>query len=584
MLAEHHGAFDNVDPERSWQWVEGSFLRSESGIDPLLPDFAVVGLVVFPLTEPGAPSTFQQPRAWTEVWPGLLAKRIVLRERNGSEPVLFWESDTHGIDTIDTLIVRLAKAECLSLELSCKPKGDFVDHFAAQQKMPTASRNVVRDGRHPLVNPICTVRLVHAVRRPLRRPGGSLVAKRIAGQTTVDLVPSEPLLHVDPNSTSQLDLEVKDAADAGSPSVVQSIAIDRDDDALREQLRHELGDTKHRRLKYSARAHSRFRDFFAKEDTGFDVVGELGIVSVPNSARPVPLSIRSVRPAFLWKEEVPTGDEIVKRRRLGGILRVELDGPWNLSGEGEQLAVVTWRDDNPPTDVWPHLTQVGRDPIFRSQYPSRFPAPSLFTTTGQIAFLTLPEAATRVAVIPYDAVQEDTVLHVDIAMPGIIEQSYLPFIRLALARYQPNSIAGLELSPVVISELVQPFPERLLVVRRVGAGLKVRLSGNAPLGNTMFDNVVEVAVQQLQPADADVNTTLSAQTPTDLPVAAWVTNEAFTRSFETEREFDIQLPPASGPVRLKITEVDKRSRSDSDFNPSLNPLNARTIYLDLVNL
>ena len=313
-------------------------------------------------------------------------------------------------------------------------------------------------------------------------------------------------------------------------------------------------------------------------------MGELGIVSVPNSARPLPLSIRSVRPAFLWKEEVPTGDEIVKRRRLGGILRVELDGPWNLSGEGEQLAVVTWRDDNPPTDVWPHLTQVGRDPIFRSQYPSRFPAPSLFTTTGQIAFLTLPEAATRVAVIPYDAVQEDTVLHVDIAMPGIIEQSYLPFIRLALARYQPNSIAGLELSPVVISELVQPFPERLLVVRRVGAGLKVRLSGNAPLGNTMFDNVVEVAVQQLQPADADVNTTLSAQTPTDLPVAAWVTNEAFTRSFETEREFDIQLPPASGPVRLKITEVDKRSRSDLDFNPSLNPLNARTIYLDLVNL
>jgi hypothetical protein len=132
---------------------------------------------------------------------------------------------------------------------------------------------------------------------------------------------------------------------------------------------------------------------------------------------------------------------------------------------------------------------------------------------------------------------------------------------------------------------VQPFPDRLLVVRRVGAGLKVRLSGNAPLGSTSsFDNFVEVAVQQLQPADADVNTTLSAQTPTDLPVAAWVTNEPFTRSFETGREFDIQLPPASGPMRLKITEVDKRSRSDADFNPTLNPLNARTIYLDLVNL
>lgn len=583
MLAEHHGAFDSVDSERSWQWVEASFLRNDSGTDPLLPDFAVVGLTVFPRTELGAPPSSQQPRAWTEAWPDLRAKRLVLGERNGSQPVLSWESDAQGIDT---LVVRLAQAECLSLELSCQPKGNFVDHFAAQVEMPLESRKAVRAGRHPLVNPVRTVRLVHAVRRPLREPRGTLVAKRAPGQTTVNLVPNLPLLNVDPNSTSQLDLAAVDldAAGAGAPSVVQSIAIDRGDTALREQLRHELGDTKHRRLQYSANAYSRFRDFFAENDTGFVATGDLGIVNVPNSARPPALSIRSVRPAFVWKEEVPTGDEIVRRRRLGGILRVELDGPWNLTGEGEQLAVVTWLDGNPPTDVWPHLTQVGRDPIFRTHYPNRFPAPALFTTTGQIASVALPEAGTNVAVVPYDAVQDGGIWHVDIAVPGILEFSYSPFIRLAMARYQPNSIDGFALSPVVFSELVQPFPDRLLVVRRAGPGLKVLLSGTPPLGSTSrFDSFVVVEVQQLQPADADINTALSAQAPTDLAVAAWVSNHSFARSVPIFEEVDIQLPPASGPMRLKITETDKR-RFSPDVNPSLAPLNARTTYLDLVNL
>jgi hypothetical protein len=41
-----------------------------------------------------------------------------------------------------------------------------------------------------------------------------------------------------------------------------------------------------------------------------------------------------------------------------------------------------------------------------------------------------------------------------------------PFVRLAVARYQPQSIAGCELSPVAFTSWVQPLPTRTLTVSR----------------------------------------------------------------------------------------------------------------------
>jgi hypothetical protein len=41
-----------------------------------------------------------------------------------------------------------------------------------------------------------------------------------------------------------------------------------------------------------------------------------------------------------------------------------------------------------------------------------------------------------------------------------------PFVRLAVARYQPHSIAGCELSPVALTSWVQPLPTRTLTVSR----------------------------------------------------------------------------------------------------------------------
>jgi hypothetical protein len=56
--------------------------------------------------------------------------------------------------------------------------------------------------------------------------------------------------------------------------------------------------------------------------------------------------------------------------------------------------------------------------------------------------------------------------------------SYFPFVRLALARYQPHSIPGQHLSKVVIPDFTQLVAERAAAVTRIGrSGLAVSLRG-----------------------------------------------------------------------------------------------------------
>src|SRR5206468_420841 len=75
------------------------------------------------------------------------------------------------------------------------------------------------------------------------------------------------------------------------------------DPALRDQSdaapRHYLGDTKHRRIAYTATASSRFREYFpADPELDFTRSSEEVTVNVPASARPPSVSVRYVVPTF----------------------------------------------------------------------------------------------------------------------------------------------------------------------------------------------------------------------------------------------------------------------------------------------
>lgn len=78
-----------------------------------------------------------------------------------------------------------------------------------------------------------------------------------------------------------------------------------------------------------------------------------------------------------------------------------------------------------------------------------------------------------------------------------IMTSYYPFIRLALARYQPNSISNAHLSRVVLTDFVQVANDRTLNIEHKGGqkNLYVSVVGRATGDKSV--NRVEVSVESL---------------------------------------------------------------------------------------
>ena len=200
-------------------------------------------------------------------------------------------------------------------------------------------------------------------------------------------------------------------------------------------------------------------------------------ISVLNSARPAAPKPLYVIPSFGW--ELTTEGAWTVSKRSGGGLRVYLDRPWFSSGEGELLAAVLWGCAPPPgTSItgWAvpdflkgYVTQWGKDPIWSAAAPpsQAVPLPDHFRNAVAVgAELTLDELSNR-PFIPFTAVghqvaYDDTrgrrLWYCDIEMD--MGEAYFPFVRLALARYQPQSVANAHLSRVVLVDFVQLMPDR----------------------------------------------------------------------------------------------------------------------------
>ena len=300
-LAEQHGALDPMAAAQVSDMARRVMIdtmRREPVFaeEVLFPDFAADGVSIFPRPRPGDPVARPIERAFAERWPDLKAKEIVLMERAaGDSNVLEFQAASQIGDPLlgDRLIVRLAKAEELTLELSTFLKEDMLDHFAiAGQSLPAASVESANRGRHPMVTPARAVTFTHAVRRPLREPQGTFKPRRGQGATSAILDPDPLLPGIDPLSTGKVEITAtwkepdgatRDVVDAA----VQTIAVDRGDTALRGPIRHEFGDTRHRTIKYAVTAVSRFRHFFDKLDPAPSSSAELpAVVSIPSSARP----------------------------------------------------------------------------------------------------------------------------------------------------------------------------------------------------------------------------------------------------------------------------------------------------------
>jgi hypothetical protein len=278
---------------------------------------------------------------------------------------------------------------------------------------------------------------------------------------------------------------------------------------------HEFHDTRYRRIEYRFEATTKFREFMPANiltepvgdkveptDKNIKVSGQTLRTWIPSSAPPPAPAILYVVPTFGWVRAEGEGKKTTWRR--GGGLRVYLDRPWNQSGYGEMLAVVvpsaSFTDDPMTTPATQPLknfvTQWGNDPIWLSPFvagvaprPANFPlARTAPDPTGswlpafappteadqptgsfKITDLTHPEqlvanAQTNVDVAPHDVFfdPDRRLWYCDIEVDW--GTAYYPFIRLALARYQPSSIPGAHLSNIVLADFMALTPDRSLTV------------------------------------------------------------------------------------------------------------------------
>jgi hypothetical protein len=273
---------------------------------------------------------------------------------------------------------------------------------------------------------------------------------------------------------------------------------------------HEFHDTRYRRIEYWFDATTSFREFLPPAllthveggqavpvETHIKVTGQRAVTWIPSSAPPPAPIVLYVVPTFGWTREIDAEGTISSRRRGGG-LRVYLDRPWNVSGYGEMLGVVLPPahfagdpDDEPEGRPYKDCaTQWGNDPVWDSPFvdgiaprrgdfprartapdptgdwlPPNAPAterdqkPGSFQVTG----LLLPRGPV-VDVAPhdvrYDAERQLWFCDIEVTAGA----SYFPFIRLALARYQPISSPGAHLSDVVLADFMSLSVDRWLNV------------------------------------------------------------------------------------------------------------------------
>jgi hypothetical protein len=291
--------------------------------------------------------------------------------------------------------------------------------------------------------------------------------------------------------------------------------------------RHEFHDTRYRRIEYWLEGTTKFREFMTPAvltdqiggtavpvDTRIKVTGPRVVTWIPSSAPPPSPQVLYIVPTFGWSRGSNQAGQPTSWRRGGG-LRVYLDRPWNVSGYGEMLAVVlpppTLSQDpeeHPKASPYKkHITQWANDPIWLSPFVSgiapkreNFPlartapdpsgawlppnAPPTESDQPPGAFAVtnlLPPAAPAgtdaplVDIAPHD-VRYDADRRLWYCDIEVRSASYSPFIRLALARYQPTSITGVHLSNIVLADIMPLAADRWLNVTQLPEANRRRIT------------------------------------------------------------------------------------------------------------
>jgi hypothetical protein len=324
-------------------------------------------------------------------------------------------------------------------------------------------------------------------------------------------------------------------------------------------------------------ATTRFRQYLRLTDEeiakGAPITRESRVIKVhiPNSALPATADVAYVIPTFGWtrapevQEEAPHTRRLV-RRRAGGGLRVYLKRPWYTTGEGELIGVVLALPDAKPSPDNPCVSQWGRDPLSGSRGPAALSLSDFDHKHYQrVETLDSAECGEKVTVVGYPVKcnEERGLWYCDIVMlPGA---AYYPFVRLALVRYQPDSLPGVKISLVRLADFVQLAPERSAsVVLDSGSPnqvVRIRLDGPAQVRSHRVEVTVERGVGFAG------STTGGPTTPDDI---AWesVTPQPYQMTFNSDANGDywelerVLVPLERSPHRILIKEIEELEADD----------------------
>jgi len=629
-MAEEHGMLDTPSgpPDKAAYPMlvnkDGSFNQDPAHPDepspqpeaqltlPYLPDPFAPG-AAFATLHGTAPGTVWK-QAFTGTWPEILPFRLVLDE--GAGPPVFTESATERV-----LRVRLPKAEIAVVELSgyltdddtTKPPRMLsqmqIWQWIVEEDPPNLSdlRRLALDGGHWMLTPPKTLTLVHAVQQPLIEPEfQDLTVERSLAQTFASLIDAFP---ISGKSTIRVDIQgtwtepVDDLSDAAQPVILNGSAqafqvpIAATDtvafiDNAHAANKHEFHDTRHRTVNYTATATTRFREYFpdalTADPANITRLSQPVTRSIPSSARPLAPKPLYVLPIFGWEGQTE-GAWNFSRRTTG--LRVYLDRPWYTSGEGELLGAVLWQCPPPqhtgfqsfevPDVLRSYVTQWGMDPIWSaSPLPSQaVPLPKHFLNAvafadglslselGQFPFVPVSVAGHTVA---YD--NDRQLWYCDIEMES--GDAYFPFIRLALARYQPESIVDAHLSRVVLADFAQLLPGRSVSITFDGLDPTVlNLAVTGLTFNGPGTAAVAVTVQEQVPGSGDLAWIPASLTRLN-PVKPFLGQDTLWTA-----QINLPAPRGSRPMRLLIEEYETYA-TDQPGGPS----QTRLVYADILNV
>jgi hypothetical protein len=531
------------------------------------------------------------------------------------------------------------------------------------------------DGWLWALTPFDEVTLVHAVPRPLEAPRPTtIVALRPAeGATDTFLLggvdihgPSTEMLTAEARWVDPIDDLSLPAPDERSTQAIAFTTPIRESEDLAilyggsdvqvpvpgagpvwfHSAVQKLGDTRHHTIHYRFRAATRFREYFDPEtlappvppappvpgepvDDGQSVVGEEIKLSVPSSARPAAPIVHSVLPLFRWDEGTEPEQPVATRHRRRAGVRIYLERPWYSSGEGELLGVLLAPGGNDTTALRHPVSQWGSDPVWLSAPVTNR---ALFLELDNLlrAFgfedrpgdalpvvppATLPLAAVpgspQVVVLGYkpEYSVDRRMWYVDVAIdPG---STFWPFVRLAVARYQPDSIPGCHLSAPVQCDFVQLTPERTTSVSRTDVRhVRVVVSGPigvreqppgrgsstapVPLGIDDYAAWVRMhrkVVARLQRRDPAIPTDLGWETvtATELTVRGFGRNvfeAAWVGELEAPEDLQLRTPGENPDWRVAVEEWERLKGDPDDLaDPDAPPVwEQRLIYADEITL